>query len=422
MTSLSLMKLNFYTIKTIRDMRQKGKLVINYAYQRSDVWKLNKKKELIGSILDNYPIGVIVLWDNKGKIEVLDGQQRIKAIENFIGGKEKVTDPKGKQFSKIGSNNRSKFYGYEVPYLKLDKSLNERQVSDIFIRLQEGITLSLGEKLYAFRSNFRDVFVNGFFSKENELFFDRLNDKRFKARFLAAMLLALELKTNFERDDFPNLTYSDFKEINETYRAKKIPDSVEKRFNKNLQFLGRYLYGMLGRLTTQEIVPPYLLVSYFTRTKVHEKNQGEIFKEFLLEFYKDLNSFSIVKPRKPRTMKKNLYDKLMDYKINTRRGIVSESFLERFEIIKKEYVKRVGQIRKKDPQRYANNEQKRELYFKQKGKCSECNKELFYKDVEADHIVKHATGGRTRIDNLRLIHHKCHEKIHKTDQKSKSNK
>lgn len=411
MPALSLMKLDYYTIKKIRDLRNKGHLVINSKYQRSYVWTKYQKKELIDSILDNFPIGVLVLWKHKqNEIEILDGQQRVKTIESYLSGDKNIP---GRPFNKLGTNRQAEFYGYKIPYLRLDQSLTREDVSDIFVRLQEGIRLSLGEKLYAFRGNFRDAFVNAYFSDYDKSFFERINDWRFKSRALAAMLLALELETDFEKGIFPELRYLNFKKINFEYKKKKIPSAVLKRYNANLQFLGKYMYGMLGRLKPQDIVGPYLLVSYFKRHKVNEKYQGIIFKNFMMEFQGDLQKFSLVKPKKPKDLTKTVYDRLTLYKIFTRRGIVPESFEERFNIMKKEYERRIGKIKLKDSNRFFTQEQKLELYFNQKGICPSCKKDILYDDVEADHIMKHEHGGKTEVENGQLLHHKCHLKKEK---------
>ena len=54
-------------------------------YQRTEVWKLGQKQNLIDSILRNYPIGTPVLkFLGKDQYEVIDGQQRLKTIQEFM--------------------------------------------------------------------------------------------------------------------------------------------------------------------------------------------------------------------------------------------------------------------------------------------------------------------------------------------------
>lgn len=73
-----------------RDYRD-GKLVVNRRYQRKLVWTIAEKSKLIDSILQNYPVPLILLaekppTDSGGNkiIEVIDGMQRLNAIFSFI--------------------------------------------------------------------------------------------------------------------------------------------------------------------------------------------------------------------------------------------------------------------------------------------------------------------------------------------------
>lgn len=74
-----------WTIQKLYDDYYKpGKLVFNTEYQRSEVWNLSKKQKLIDSIIKQYNLGMIFLRRKDDLYEVLDGQQRLKAIFDFI--------------------------------------------------------------------------------------------------------------------------------------------------------------------------------------------------------------------------------------------------------------------------------------------------------------------------------------------------
>lgn len=74
-----------------------NKLFINRRYQRKLVWSQQEKKDLIESILLQYPIPLVLLASQNDKYEIIDGMQRLNAIfgfiENhfpvFIGGSDK---------------------------------------------------------------------------------------------------------------------------------------------------------------------------------------------------------------------------------------------------------------------------------------------------------------------------------------------
>lgn len=62
------------------------KLIVNRKYQRKLVWDLEEKQTLIDSILNDYPIPLILLADETppGTFEIMDGMQRLNAIFSFI--------------------------------------------------------------------------------------------------------------------------------------------------------------------------------------------------------------------------------------------------------------------------------------------------------------------------------------------------
>ena len=72
-------------IQTIVGRISSGDLDLQPNFQRGEVWTTSKKKKLIDSVLRDWhipPIHVVV--DEEGRQEVLDGQQRLVAIRDFV--------------------------------------------------------------------------------------------------------------------------------------------------------------------------------------------------------------------------------------------------------------------------------------------------------------------------------------------------
>lgn len=67
--------------------------VLDAPYQRGRVWSEEQNKNLIGSLLQGIPIGVIFTnrrgWE-VASMYIVDGKQRISAIRDFVSGKLKV--------------------------------------------------------------------------------------------------------------------------------------------------------------------------------------------------------------------------------------------------------------------------------------------------------------------------------------------
>ncbi|MFI7285289.1 DUF262 domain-containing protein [Streptomyces anulatus] len=75
-------------------------LLVNRRYQRKLVWAVSEKQLLIRSILDGYPIPLILLAERpeihgSGRYEIIDGMQRLDAIFSFI---EQRFDYEGRHF------------------------------------------------------------------------------------------------------------------------------------------------------------------------------------------------------------------------------------------------------------------------------------------------------------------------------------
>ena len=78
-------------IQSIYNMYTDGKFIVNRRYQRKLVWNINEKARFIDSILNEYPIPMILVANHKkndegSPYEILDGMQRLNAIIAFIEG------------------------------------------------------------------------------------------------------------------------------------------------------------------------------------------------------------------------------------------------------------------------------------------------------------------------------------------------
>jgi len=400
----------YFSIKEIKNLWNKGEVLINKEYQRSEIWKSYQKKGLIDSIMKGFSIGVLVIWKNReDKFEILDGQQRIKTIIRFLNDEFKNNE--NKKFTELTITEQSEIEAYSIFCLKLKSDLKEEEVSDIFTRLQEGTPLNISEKVNAFRGEFRKSFIKAFL--ENELFFGKLKNYRFRARFLAAQFLILELTTDFEKKIFPNMRYIDFKEINKKYK-NELPVRKITKYNNYIKFLGTFLQNEISAISYRDWIALYLLASYLDKKEAKKIGAGIYFKKFTLKFMENLTSFSIYDASPPKNMNKELFEEYMTYKEFGRKANQSDSIEKRFNIILSEYERIFPKIRYKDKVRLFNEEQKIRIYFKQKCLSYFCKKPLDFSKATCNHKNDHAKGGLTKIKNGRMAHATCHDKFHNT--------
>ena len=148
------------TIAWIRDRYREGSLKIKPPFQRKPVWVARQKCYLIESILRSLPVPEIYIQqttspEGQTTYAVVDGQQRIRTVLQFVGSEEdpeeavynKFTldklDPSSAwanvSFAELTPDQKRTFYGYNfvVRYLNTD---SDDEVRDMFRRLNKFLT------------------------------------------------------------------------------------------------------------------------------------------------------------------------------------------------------------------------------------------------------------------------------------------
>ncbi|WP_197708955.1 DUF262 domain-containing protein [Psychrobacter sp. YP14] len=70
-----------------------GRFLVNRKYQRKLVWTVDEKEYLIDSIIKDLPIPLILLAQTEdGKLEIIDGLQRLNSIVSFIENRFSIND------------------------------------------------------------------------------------------------------------------------------------------------------------------------------------------------------------------------------------------------------------------------------------------------------------------------------------------
>lgn len=135
-----------------------GQLMVNKDYQRKLVWKRTHKFNFIDTILKNFPFPEIYLapgaMDQEKLIlidEIVDGQQRLATIQDYIEGKDVFALPGVPipKFSELSLEQRKGFLNYEISVRYL-KNVSPEQVREIFQRINKtDYALNATERLNA---------------------------------------------------------------------------------------------------------------------------------------------------------------------------------------------------------------------------------------------------------------------------------
>lgn len=127
-------------------------LTLSPYFQRNLVWREAHKKDFIDTILNGYPFPQIFLA--RGAIDVdkmtsaqavVDGQQRLNTIREFINGELEV---EGRKFADLEKEEKESFLKYEVAVIDFDLDVADPKIKEVFHRLNRTYySLSAIEKL-----------------------------------------------------------------------------------------------------------------------------------------------------------------------------------------------------------------------------------------------------------------------------------
>ena len=147
----------------------KGNIDPRPQYQRTSVWTLSQKQLLLDSVLRNIDVPKLYITraeDEKYEWEVVDGQQRLRAIWEFFDGEYRMPEDSpdvgghkiaGQTFSDLHPDLKNKLHGYSLTFIILEEE-EENEIEDMFLRLQSGTTLNNPEKRMQFLETQRHLF------------------------------------------------------------------------------------------------------------------------------------------------------------------------------------------------------------------------------------------------------------------------
>ena len=132
--------------KLLELLNEPGRVNLNPEYQRNAIWSLPVQRHLIDTILGGMPIPSFFLRKLSGsKFEMVDGQQRSRAIKNFFNNTE-VRSGEGKWFRELKAEEQLEFLNYSVSVVMLEETVNDSQVRDFYVLVNSsGIKLNKAE-------------------------------------------------------------------------------------------------------------------------------------------------------------------------------------------------------------------------------------------------------------------------------------
>ena len=410
-------------------------------YQRKNVWPTHKKQALIDSFFRRHYVPDIVLRevhtpDHLMKYEVVDGQQRINAIQEFFAKEFKlpksladITKEDGKYYGDLSPEvqkhveqqtlNATVLGGLTDP----KKKQNQRLVAEVFWRLQQGESLSYIEvehsKLYSATRNFitkyaddlsfdYDKYESRNYNPTQHRFFkiismdnSRLQHLALLARFcmLESHQGSTDLGLPYLRkfiDDWKDKKLGEFENSPEAKRCLKTLDILYKIFKEDPSVRKG---GVIPELDREYIIVSiYLLASRLVNGYWNFKPEHyDKFRKFVRKFYQrwqsqddDDNEMLSFRDQRQQNSKA----------VEIRDQLITKWFFE--------YCPELDQL---DPQRNFSYLQRIKIYRKDKGICQACLAEGLSKEdatvpwnqFEADHLIPYSKGGKTTIENGQVL-------------------
>ena len=138
-----------YPISWFRDRNIEHSLILKPPYQRKPVWSYLQKAYLLDTIIKKYHIPEIYIHretDENGisVYNIVDGQQRIHTILDFISGEDlHLSDKYNSEyadycFSDLPQSVQSEFWGYLL-YVREITNASEEDVRNMFRRMNKNV-------------------------------------------------------------------------------------------------------------------------------------------------------------------------------------------------------------------------------------------------------------------------------------------
>lgn len=396
----------------------------NPEYQRGETWTLQQKQALIDSILRDYPIPSFFFEERETesfeesptkKWEIVDGQQRIIAIADFVAGKFKLLSPKDpklrlpktmrgtavswadKTFDQLEKDDRERLLRTQLNVYFV-RGVNERdQIRDLFIRLQSGTALTRQQVRDAWPGDLGPQIEKwaGKFDKQPTIklfdYVDRRStrddegdskDPFVKHRTTCAQVVTILLNRNHWH--VPSVgagvldaTYHENTDFGSDANSVKAIEDILRACEATCSSLGEIGCGK-KKLSKQCL---FALAMFFQDISTNKNFSPD---------HKALGRY--ISGGAPNATGKS----------------TTGASIQRYYIMWIESLPgRVGLQR--DPNRFFNEKQKEEMLKLQNGLCAICDLELDIGDSEGDH---HPTpwymGGKTEVANGRMVHKTCH--------------
>jgi hypothetical protein len=396
------------TISWFNQQNQMKTIDLSPKFQRHVVWSTNAQAYLIDTLLRELSIPKVYIKediDDKGNstYRVVDGQQRLTAIFEFLNGNLVLQDKYskdlglgGKKFTEIPADKRKKFYEYPIT-VDMIRDASDAEIKDMFTRLNRtGAKLNHQELRHAaYEGDFiqlvEEIAQDPYWDKIR-MFATQQIRRMLDFEYISELLMMVQENKMIDRKRGLDKFYADNEVMGDVKKKQ-----LKAQFQKVLGYMKRIATDRSTRFVNRgDFYSLFYTLHYFAKNDYvfHRINMGKI-KQTLSFLTVEISPRSGV----PR---------FTEYYNSTQEAV--DSFQNRnlrFEILRDLFEPMMAE--KRDARRNFTLLQKQIVWNKSSDKeCSICGKVVGgFEDYEPDHIKSWQEGGRTEIGNGRVAHRAC---------------
>lgn len=382
-------------------------------YQRGSVWSLEKKQLLIDTILRNYDMPKFYFRkvEKRGPIEfeVVDGQQRLTACAEFFENKfatgeisedlDVSNDLSGKKFEDLPIEYTNIFLNFNISTAQLVNA-SELEVREIFRRLQEGSTLNPQEKRNALTGNMRD-FIKYLANQHPCFAKTSISNKRMEHDDLAALVTCIEINGGPIDVSAKSL----FKMYNQ--KAKfDTSSATAKKIKRVLNVLGKVLDVTVPEMDIKwGFVDFYLLISNLSENFVLDGREADL-RDFYINFEAERRSndddIALANSSNPWDQDMSRY-----WRAFRSGGMTKDSIETRRSVYERRLHKHLPNLTLRDQKRLFSRDERIAIWRRDGEKCVNCNCQISFDNMEADHNFAWSKGGVTSLENAQSLCVSC---------------
>ena len=275
---MSLKETKVYSVNDFMNWNKNEELLIAPKYQRKEVWDEKAKSYLIDTILRGLPVPQIFIRQkidtNLGLTtrEVIDGQQRLRALIGFFGNEFPVMkihnkEFGGKYYKDLSSDEKEQFLDYQLP-VELIKSPDDNVIYDMFMRVNTNSVILNRQELrnakywgdlkvlaYNLSSKWRPFISSYNVIRERDII--RMYDVEFISRLLRVLIDGIVQDTPGKLDNFYQRNENIYNSEEIESRFNKVFSIIDKMFNDvsfSAYFFNKpnYLYSLFAFIVFKE--------------------------------------------------------------------------------------------------------------------------------------------------------------------------